>query len=197
MLSELLPQKQEDKSMEHYLGKEIPKLGFGLMRLPKNGEEIDVEQTKEMVDLFLEAGFNYFDTSWGYIGSEAAAREALVKRHPRESYLLATKCPAWAAKTKEKAQSMLDKSLERTGAGYFDFYLLHNLGESRSHYFDDYGIWEFLAKKKEEGVIRHLGFSFHDKAEELDKILTAHPEMEFVQLQICLLYTSPSPRDRG
>lgn len=170
--------------MEHYLGKEIPKLGFGLMRLPKNGEEIDVEQTKEMVDLFLEAGFNYFDTSWGYIGSEAAAREALVKRHPRESYLLATKCPAWAAKTKEKAQSMLDKSLERTGAGYFDFYLLHNLGESRSHYFDDYGIWEFLAKKKEEGVIRHLGFSFHDKAEELDKILTAHPEMEFVQLQI-------------
>ena len=184
MLSELLPQKQEDKSMEHYLGKEIPKLGFGLMRLPKNGEEIDVEQTKEMVDLFLEAGFNYFDTSWGYIGSEAAAREALVKRHPRESYLLATKCPAWAAKTKEKAQSMLDKSLERTGAGYFDFYLLHNLGESRSHYFDDYGIWEFLAKKKEEGVIRHLGFSFHDKAEELDKILTAHPEMEFVQLQI-------------
>ena len=163
--------------MEHYLGKEIPKLGFGLMRLPKNGEEIDVEQTKEMVDLFLEAGFNYFDTSWGYIGSEAAAREALVKRHPRESYLLATKCPAWAAKTKEKAQSMLDKSLERTGAGYFDFYLLHNLGESRSHYFDDYGIWEFLAKKKEEGVIRHLGFSFHDKAEELDKILTAHPEM--------------------
>ena len=98
--------------MEHYLGKEIPKLGFGLMRLPKNGEEIDVEQTKEMVDLFLEAGFNYFDTSWGYIGSEAAAREALVKRHPRESYLLATKCPAWAAKTKEKAQSMLDKSLE-------------------------------------------------------------------------------------
>ena len=170
--------------MEHYLGKEIPKLGFGLMRLPKNGEEIDVEQTKEMVDLFLEAGFNYFDTSWGYIGSEAAAREALVKRHPRESYLLATKCPAWAAKTKEKAQSMLDKSLERTGAGYFDFYLLHNLGESRSHYFDDYGIWEFLAKKKEEGVIRHLGFSFHDKAEELDKLLTAHPEMEFVQLQI-------------
>ena len=75
MLSELLPRKQEDKSMEHYLGKEIPKLGFGLMRLPKNGEEIDVEQTKEMVDLFLEAGFNYFDTSWGYIGSEAAARK--------------------------------------------------------------------------------------------------------------------------
>lgn len=170
--------------MEQYLGKEIPKLGFGLMRLPKNGEAIDVEQTKEMVDLFLQAGFNYFDTSWGYIGSEDAAREALVKRHPRDSYLLATKCPAWAAKSEEKAKKMFSMSLERTGAGYFDFYLLHNLGESRSHFFDDYGIWDFLAEKKAEGLIRHLGFSFHDKAEELDKILTAHPEMEFVQLQI-------------
>lgn len=170
--------------MNHYLGKDIPKLGFGLMRLPKNGEAIDVEQTKEMVDLFLEAGFYYFDTAWGYIGSEDATREALVKRHPRESYLLATKCPAWAAKSREKAQDMLTQSLQRTEAGYFDFYLLHNLGEGRSRFFDDYGIWEFLAEKKKEGVIRHLGFSFHDKAEELDKILTSHPEMEFVQLQI-------------
>lgn len=137
--------------MEHYLGKEIPKLGFGLMRLPKNGEEIDVEQTKEMVDLFLEAGFNYFDTSWGYIGSEAVAREALVKRHPRESYLLATKCPAWAAKTKEKAQSMLDKSLERTGAGYFDFYLLHNLASREAIILMITGFGNSLQRRRKRG----------------------------------------------
>ena len=79
---------------------------------------------------------------------------------------------------------MFYTSLERTGAGYFDFYLLHNLGEERSHFFDDYGIWDFLQERKKEGLIRHLGFSMHDKAEVLDEILTAHPEMEFVQLQI-------------
>lgn len=170
--------------MDNYLGKEIPKLGFGLMRLPKNGEVIDLEQTKEMVDLFLASGFTYFDTARGYPGSEDAIREALVKRHPRDSYLLATKCPAWAAKSEEEARKMFSVSLERTGAGYFDFYLLHNLGESRSHFFDDYGIWDFLAEKKAEGLIRHLGFSFHDKADVLEEILNAHPEMEFVQLQI-------------
>ena len=79
---------------------------------------------------------------------------------------------------------MFYTSLERTGAGYFDFYLLHNLGEERTHFFDDYGIWDFLQEKKKEGLIRHLGFSMHDKADVLDEILTAHPEMEFVQLQI-------------
>lgn len=111
--------------MERYLGEQIPKLGFGLMRLPMAGEEVDIEETKQMVDAFMEKGF----------------------------------C-------------------------YFDFYLLHNLGEKRTHFFDDYDIWNFLARKKEEGLIRHLGFSFHDKAKLLDELLTKHPEMEFVQLQI-------------
>ena len=173
--------------MEKYLGEKIPKLGFGLMRLPMLGNEVDIEQMKKMVDLFLEKGFCYFDTAFGYLDgkSEEAAKVALVDRYPRESFLLATKLPAWAgAKTKEEAQRMFEISLERTGAGYFDYYLLHNLGEKRTHFFDDYDIWNFLGEKKEQGLIRHLGFSFHDKAQLLDEILNEHPEMDFVQLQI-------------
>lgn len=173
--------------MGNYLGEEIPKLGFGLMRLPMKDDAIDLEQTKEMVDRFMKAGFRYFDTAYGYNDgeSEKAAKAALVDRYPREKFFLATKLPAWAgAKSKEEAEQMFYTSLERTGAGYFDFYLLHNLGEERSHFFDDYGIWDFLQERKKEGLIRHLGFSMHDKAEVLDEILTAHPEMEFVQLQI-------------
>ncbi|MBQ7058088.1 MAG: aldo/keto reductase [Firmicutes bacterium] len=170
-----------------YLGENIPKLGFGLMRLPMLGEEVDVEQVKEMVDLFLEAGFTYFDTAYGYIGgkSEKAIKTALVDRYPRESFQLATKLPAWAGpKTAEEAQQMFYTSLERTGAGYFDFYLLHNLGDTRTESFERFGIWEFAKARKEEGLIKHLGFSFHDSAEKLDQILTEHPDMEFVQLQI-------------
>ncbi|NLG10298.1 MAG: Fe-S oxidoreductase [Coriobacteriaceae bacterium] len=164
----------------------VPKLGFGLMRLPRidGGNDIDTEQLKEMVDLFLSKGFTYFDTAYGYEGSEAAIAEALVQRHPRESYLLATKLPAWKAKTTADAEQMFWTSLERTGAGYFDYYLLHNLGADRTHTFDDFGIWDFLAKQKQSGLIRHLGFSFHDKASLLDEVLSKHPEVDFVQLQL-------------
>jgi len=170
-----------------YLGEEYKKLGFGLMRLPMIGEDVDIEQTKEMVDLFLDKGFTYFDTAFGYINgkSEMAAKEALVDRYPRERFQLATKLPAWAGpNTAEEAKQMFWTSLERTGAGYFDYYLLHNLGNSRTQIFDDYGIWDFLAEQKTKGLIKHLGFSIHDKAEVLDQILTAHPEMDFVQIQI-------------
>jgi len=168
-----------------YLGENIKKLGFGLMRLPKKGDAIDVEQVKEMVDLFLGAGFTYFDTAWAYPGSEDAIRQALVERYPRERYQLATKNAAWInCKTKEDAIAQFDLSLKRTGAGYFDFYLLHNLGETRTKYFDDFGMWDWIAQKKKEGKIRHMGFSFHSTPEELDEILNKHPEMEFVQLQI-------------
>lgn len=173
--------------MERYLGENVPKLGFGLMRLPMNGQEVDVEQTQAMVDWFLSEGFCYFDTAYGYIDgkSEAVAKKVLVDRYPREKFLLATKLPAWAgAKNREEAEQMFYTSLERTGAGYFDFYLLHNLGEERTRFFDDYGIWDFLQERKKEGLIRHIGFSMHDKADVLDRILTQHPEMEFVQLQI-------------
>ena len=168
-----------------YLGEEIRKLGFGLMRLPMKGEVIDVEQTKEMVDRFLEAGFTYFDTAWAYAGSEDAIRQALVERYPRDSFQLATKNAAWInCKTREEAIVQFDTSLKQTGAGYFDFYLLHNLGESRTRFFDDYDMWSFVQEKKKEGLIRHVGFSFHSTPEELEEILKAHPEMEFVQLQI-------------
>ena len=167
------------------LGESIPKLGFGLMRLPKNGEEIDIEQVKQMVDRFLEAGFTYFDTAWAYPGSEEAIRRALVERYPRSRFQLASKNAAWIdCKTPADAQSQLEVSLQRSGAGYFDFYLLHNLGEQRTHFFDDFNMWDFVQQKKREGLIRHVGLSFHSTAGELEELLTRHPEVEFVQLQI-------------
>lgn len=168
-----------------YLGKEIKKLGFGLMRLPQKEDKIDIEQTKQMVDMFMEAGFTYFDTAWAYAGSEDAIRQALVERYPREKYQLATKNAAWInCKTREEAIAQFDVSLKQTGAKYFDFYLLHNLGEARTQYFDEYQMWDFVQEKKAEGKIKHIGFSFHSTPEELEDILTKHPEMEFVQLQI-------------
>lgn len=168
-----------------YLGEEIGKLGFGLMRLPQNDGKIDIEETKKMVDAFLEAGFTYFDTAWAYQGSEDAIRQALVERYPREKYQLATKNAAWInCKTKEEAAAQFETSLKQTGAGYFDFYLLHNLGEGRTRYFDEFDMWNWIAEKKAQGKIKYMGFSFHSTPEELDEILTAHPEMEFVQLQI-------------
>lgn len=167
------------------LGENIKKLGFGLMRLPQKDGAIDIEQTKKMVDLFMEAGFTYFDTAWAYEGSEDAARQALVERYPRESFQLATKNAAWInCKTKEDAQSQFDTSLKQTGAGYFDFYLLHNLGEHRTHFFDDFDMWDFVKEKKAQGLIKHIGFSFHSTPGELEDILSKHPESEFVQLQI-------------
>ncbi|WP_455147272.1 aldo/keto reductase [Clostridium sp.] len=168
-----------------YLGESIKKLGFGLMRLPQKDEKIDIEQTKEMVDRFLAAGFTYFDTAWAYAGSEDAIRQALVERYPRESYQLATKMAAWInCKTREEATGQFETSLRQTGAGYFDFYLLHNLGESRTEVFENFDLWNWALEKKKEGLIRHVGFSFHSTPEELDAILNAHPEAEFVQLQI-------------
>ncbi len=160
------------------------KLGFGMMRLPRKGEAIDIERTKELVDAFLAAGFSYFDTAWCYPGSEDAVGEALVKRHPRSSFQLATKLAAWRVKTAEEARAQFATSLERTGAGFFDFYLLHNLGNHRTRAYDEFGIWDFAQEKKREGLIRHVGFSFHATPEELDALLTAHPEVEFVQLQL-------------
>lgn len=173
-----------------YLGEEIPKLGFGLMRLPEYEQDgkkiIDIPQVNEMVDIFMDAGFTYFDTAFGYHGgrSEKAVKEVLVNRYPRDSFQLATKLPAWSMDSAEKAKSMLPKSLERTGAGYFDYYLLHNLGEHRTQAFEDFGIWEFALEQKKEGIIRHLGFSIHDNADALRDVLDKHPEAEFVQLQI-------------
>ena len=174
------------------------KLGFGLMRLPKKGDGIDIPQVCGMVDRFLGAGFNYFDTAWAYPGSEEAIRKALVERYPRESFLLASKNAAWlGCKTAAEATAQLDVSLERSGAVYFDFYLLHNLGDARTRVFEDFGLWEWALEQKAAGHIRHLGFSFHASAEQLEAVLEAHPEAEFVQLQINYAdWESPSIQSR-
>ena len=165
-----------------------PKLGFGLMRLPKVGQgehaPIDVEQTSRMVDAFLAAGGTYFDTAFVYEGSEEAIAQALVARHPRGSYTLATKLFAARASDAEAAKAQLATSIERTGAGYFDYYLLHNLGDARTGFYERYGLWEWVQQMKAEGVVRHVGFSLHAGADQLDAILEAHPEVDFVQLQI-------------
>lgn len=163
---------------------EISNLGFGLMRLPKKDEKFDIDQICKMVDMFLDAGMNYFDTAYAYEGSEETIKKCLVDRYPRDKYFLATKLFAAIAKTREDAEKEFYTSLERTGAGYFDFYLLHNLGNERTKYYEDYELWDFVRARKKEGLIRHYGFSFHDKADVLDKILTDHPDAEFVQLQI-------------
>lgn len=168
-----------------YLGEDTGKLGFGLMRLPKNGDDIDIEQTKQMVDMFLKAGFTYFDTAWAYPGSENAIRQALVERYPRESFQLATKNAAWiGCSSRDDAIKQFETSLEQTGAGYIDYYLLHNLGQSRTKVFDDFDLWNWGLGLKEKGLIKHLGFSAHTNAGELEDIITAHPEAEFVQLQV-------------
>lgn len=160
------------------------KLGFGLMRLPRKGLVIDVEQMKQMVDAFLEAGFTYFDTAYVYPGSEDAARKALVERHPRDSYTLATKLYAAAAPTEAFAKREFETSLKRTGAEYFDYYLLHSLMDSNVRKYDRMHLWDFVNEQKAKGRIRHIGFSFHGGPKLLEQLLTEHPEVEFVQLQI-------------
>ena len=170
-----------------YLGESIKKLGFGLMRLPMIEGNVDIEQTNKMVDIFLERGFTYFDTAYAYLAgkSEEVVKTCIINRHPRERFQIATKLPAWnGPKTAEEAKQMFWTSLERTGAGYFDFYLLHNMGATRTKCFDDFGMWDYVKELKEKGLVKHIGFSFHDRAEHLDELLTKHPEMEFVQLQI-------------
>ncbi|MCH4208189.1 MAG: aldo/keto reductase [Solobacterium sp.] len=169
--------------------KQMPKLGFGLMRLPRinrETDEINIEETKQMTDAFLSAGMKYFDTAYVYQGSEAAAKKALVERHPRDSYYLTSKLNAgsWCVKNAEEAKAEFKTSLERTGAGYFDFYLLHALSQDNVKNYEQYDIWDYVKQLKAEGLIRHYGFSFHDKPDLLDQILTDHPDVEFVQLQL-------------
>lgn len=174
--------------MSEYFGKDIPKLGFGLMRLPRleDGHTIDVETMKKMVDLFLASGFKYFDTAYVYDNgdSERAAKAALVDRYPRESFYLVSKLNARAAKNEEEAKKELDVSLERTGAGYFDIYLLHAIDGNNIGKYDEYHLWDYLKEMKAAGKIHHYGFSFHGTPELLDELLTKHPDVDLVQLQL-------------
>ncbi len=165
----------------------MPKLGFGLMRLPEKGGKIDLEQVCRMVDSYLKSGMNYFDTAYVYHGgmSEVAAREALVKRHPRDSFMLATKLPAWEIRKAEDVERLFNEQLERAGVDFFDFYLLHSI-EDGSNYdtYVKYDCFDWCMKRKAEGKIKHFGFSYHGSPELLETILDAHPEVEFVQIQL-------------
>ena len=166
------------------------KLGFGLMRLPvtdpSDQASVDIEHLSKMVDTFIENGFTYFDTAWMYnnFASEGAAKAALVDRHPRESFTLSTKLHAGFIETKEDRDKIFNSQLEKTGAGYFDYYLIHGIDAGMYPKYEKLDCFGWAMEKKEQGLIRHPGFSFHDTPELLDKILTEHPEMEFVQLQI-------------
>lgn len=178
----------------------MPKLGFGMMRLPEKDGVIDHEHVCRMVDRYIQAGMNYFDTAYVYHGgkSEVAAREALVKRHPRESFMLATKLPAWEIKKESDIERVFQEQLERAGVDYFDFYLLHSI-EDGSNYetYVKYDCFSWGIKKKEEGKIKHFGFSYHGSPELLEEILDKHPEMEFVQIQLNYLdRTNPVVRSQ-
>lgn len=166
------------------------KFGFGLMRLPRLDPDqpaaVDVEQAKQMVDLFMSKGFTYFDTAWMYNGfaSECVAKEALVERYPRDSFTLATKLHNGFFNTLEERDDVFFKQLEKTGAGYFDYYLLHGIEKGSIEKYEKFDCFSWLLEKKAQGLVRHAGFSYHSTPELLDEILTKHPEMEFVQLQI-------------
>ena len=168
----------------------MKKLGFGLMRLPQtdpnNPAAVDVEQVKRMVDLFMAKGFTYFDTAIMYNGfaSQRVAKEALVDRYPRESFTLATKLHNAFFHSPEDREKVFSDQLEQTGAGYFDYYLLHGIEAGSYPKYENMDCFGWLLGKKAEGLVKRAGFSFHGSPELLDEILTKHPEMEFVQLQI-------------
>lgn len=168
----------------------VKKLGFGCMRLPltdpENQKSIDLEKFCEMVDTFLERGFTYFDTAYMYhkYQSENFVRQALVERHPRDSYTIASKLPLMNLKEEGDMERIFDEQLKKCGVDYFDYYLLHNIKKDNYETAKKFDCFSFVAKMKEAGKIKHIGFSFHDTPELLEEVLSLHPEMEFVQLQL-------------
>ena len=162
------------------------KLGFGMMRLPLIGEEVDIPQTKDMVDAFLDKGFNYFDTAHGYLGgrSEKAVRECLTSRYPRESYILTDKLTGSFFNSQEEIRPLFASQLEACGVEYFDFYLMHCQTEKIFAHFKECRAYETALELKAEGKIRHFGISFHDSAAVLEQILTEYPQIEVVQIQL-------------
>lgn len=166
---------------------DISKLGFGLMRLPEKDGEIDYDHVCRMVDKYMDAGMNYFDTAYVYHSgkSEVAARECLVKRYPRDSFCLATKLPAWCMKTLDDRDRIFNEQLERAGVDFFDYYLLHSLEDGNNYdTYEKLDCFNWGMQKKKEGKILHLGFSYHGTPELLEEVLDKHPEMEFVQIQL-------------
>ena len=165
----------------------MPKIGFGLMRLPETDGVIDIDKVSQMVDSYLAAGFTYFDTAYVYHGgnSEKAVKEAIVKRHQRDSFTIATKLPAWSIHSPEDRDKIFNEQLERCGVDYFDFYLLHSVEDGNNYdTYVKYDCFNWGIQKREEGKIKHFGFSFHGTPELLVEIVDNHPEIEFVQIQL-------------
>ena len=171
--------------MNNYFPEVKKNFGFGCMRLPRKGPLIDIEQSKKMIDTFLEAGFNYFDTAHGYMEmrNEATLKKCLTSRHPRESYILANKLSDGFFKKESQIRPLFEKQLKNCGVEYFDFYLMHAQNASNFEKYKKCRAYETAFELKKEGKIRHVGLSFHDKAEVLDQILTEYPEIEFAQIQ--------------
>ncbi len=161
------------------------RFGFGCMRLPMIGEQVDIEQFRQMTDLFISSGFNYFDTAHGYIRglSELAIKECLTSRYPRDKYLLTNKLTENFFNSEEDIDKVFNDQLEACGVDYFDFYLMHAQNRRNFEHFKRHHAYEKAIKFREEGKIRHLGISFHDTHDILDKILTEYPQIEVVQLQ--------------
>jgi predicted aldo/keto reductase-like oxidoreductase len=181
----------------------MKKLGFGLMRLPlKNANDqsdIDIEQFKQMADLFISRGFTYFDTAYPYHNgqSEIAFREAVAKRFPRTAYTITDKMPCWEVNESKDLERIFNEQLKKCGVDYFDYYWLHSMNRSYYENMQRNKGFEFIAQKKDEGKILHIGFSFHDDVSLLEQILTEHPEVEFVQLQINYMdWNDPSIQSR-
>lgn len=168
----------------------MKKLGFGMMRLPTTNPQdhsaVDFEKVKELVDAYMERGFHYFDTAFKYCGgsSETAVRKAVVERYPRESYILTTKLSNEFMHSKEEQEQTFAQQLDKLGVDYVDYYLLHNQGAVNYKVSQELDSFSFLQKLKSQGLAKHIGMSYHDNAELLDQILTAHPELDVVQLQI-------------
>jgi len=160
------------------LSPKYAQLGFGLMRLP------GVDETSRMVDMYLDAGFNYFDTAYVYGSSESKVKKALSSRHSRDSYMVADKMPPWMVSGPKDCDRIFNESLKNCGLDYFDFYLVHSLDDGNERSAVRAGVYDWISEQKKKGLCRHIGFSFHGTTELLDHLLTVHPEMEFVQLQL-------------
>ena len=169
-----------------YFGNVKRNFGLGCMRLPMVNGEVDYEETRKMVDLFLESGFNYFDTAHGYLGgkSEVALRECLTSRYPREAYILTDKLSTHHFTKNEEIRPLFESQLQICGVEYFDFYLMHAQDASIYAKYKKCRAYETALALRDEGKIRHLGISFHDKAVVLDQILTEYPQIEVVQIQL-------------
>lgn len=185
--------------MDHTFPEIKKYFGFGCMRLPMKDGEVDLDQMIQMTDLFLQNGFNYFDTAHGYLDgkSELALRDALTSRHKREDYILTDKLTDPYFHSEEDIRPFFENQLKWCGVDYFDFYLMHAQGAVNYEKFKRCRAYETAFELKKEGKIRHVGISFHDKAEVLDRILTDYPEIEIVQIQFNYLdYDDPSVESR-